>query len=173
MSRISAIILIVLGASLTIAQASDEALTKGEGKNKVLLLPVGTASFGMKPADILSALMADGYSTANSVSAGNLSNGSWSLSKGSSPGDRSKISLSAKNNIVIRMTVTYVSGSGSNYDMNAEAARLIEYFGNDPCENARRMYRCYFPDGNRNGEVILKATLDSRMYSLEFTNKRE
>jgi hypothetical protein len=162
-----------LGSALTIVQASDETSAKDEGINKVLTFSIGAASFGMKPVDIVSSLKADGYTVTREVPASNYSTGSWVLKKGASSGDRSTVNLTASNDVATRLTVTFVSGSGSSYDMDTEFTRLIEHFGSDPCENARRMHRCYFPDGNRRGDIILKATLDSRMYSLEFSNKRK
>lgn len=119
MRNITVVLLIFLSTVLTIAQASGEAPAKDEGANRVLTFPVGAASFGMKPVDIVSALKAEGYTITRGETADNQSNAFWELTKGASPGDRAKVKLTAKNGVATSLVMTFVSGSGGSYDMNA------------------------------------------------------
>lgn len=157
-------------ASLFTLPALAETPVAEENVAKVLTLPIGQASFGLPVEEMLDGFRADGYSVVKGEAPPNQAS-SLLLIQGDTAEEHSKVEISAEGDLVKSLVVTFIAGEGSTYDMEAEVKRLIDYFGNDPCESARQMYRCIFPDGKADDDITLKATMDYRMYSLEFSRK--
>lgn len=139
---------------------------------QVMNLEIDSISFGMQPITIIEKLTANGYKVTKETRPDSNGIQHWQLQKATKSRDRYKVELSATTEAARKLNYSFISGRRDGFDMNAEHARLVAHFEDDPCENARRMIRCYFPNGDRGNKVLVKATIDSRMYSLEFTDRR-